>query len=43
MDAAHTNVTYLERLNGAIKGAIQFQADALGGVMPSSTGSGCTC
>ena len=32
MDAAHANVTALDPVSGAIKGAIQFQADALGGL-----------
>lgn len=31
MDATRTNVTALDPVSGAIKGAIQFQADALGG------------
>lgn len=31
IDAAHPNVTALDPVSGAIKGAIQFQADALGG------------
>ena len=30
-DANHPNVTALDPVSGAIKGAIQFQADALGG------------